>query len=133
LALICLVKGCGADVNKAMQNGLTSLKIAAIFGHEYVSTFLIKYGANVQVAAPAFGTAVDLSRKYAAAGRQIEYLEARTHCGRPECDGAGVKKCASCLKVYYCGRECQLAHWPAHKTECRRSADKAAKNMPEER
>jgi hypothetical protein len=99
---------------------------AARFGHEDVSIFLIKYGANVKDSAHAFGTAADLSRKYAAAGRQTEYLEARTHRAKPGCDGAGVKKCAGCLKVYYCARECQRAHWTAHMLECRRSAGKAA-------
>jgi len=28
------------------------------------------------------------------------------------------KKCAKCLSVYYCGRECQLANWKAHKPQC---------------
>jgi ankyrin repeat protein len=127
LAIVrCLVKECSADVNKAMHNGVTPLMIAARFQHEDVSTFLIKYGANVQDSLHSFGTAADLSRKYAAGGRQTEYLEARTHCANTGCDGAGVKKCAGCLKVYYCARECQLAHWLAHKAECRQRADKMA-------
>ena len=31
---------------------------------------------------------------------------------------AALKKCARCHKVAYCGRECQLKHWPTHKSAC---------------
>ncbi len=27
--------------------------------------------------------------------------------------------CTRCRKAAYCGRECQAAHWPVHKSECR--------------
>lgn len=30
-----------------------------------------------------------------------------------------LKSCAQCKAVTYCGRECQLAAWPAHKESCR--------------
>jgi ankyrin repeat protein len=122
----CLVKECGADTNKAVHNGVTPLMIAARWGHEDMVTFLIKYGANVKHSTRFDGTAADISQKYAASRKQTQYLEARTHCAKPDCYGAGVKKCAGCLKVYFCSRECQLTHWPAHKAECRQSADKAA-------
>jgi ankyrin repeat protein len=125
LAIVrCLVKEASADVNKATHDGVTPLMIAARFEHADVVTFLIKYGANVQDSADAHGTAADISKEYAAPSKQTQYLEARTHCAMPGCDGIGAKKCAGCLKVYYCTRECQLAHWPAHKAECRQSADK---------
>jgi ankyrin repeat protein len=121
-----LVKELHVDVNQATEDGVTPLMIAARMEHEDVVTFLIKYGANVKHSTDAYGTAADISKKYAATGKQTQYLEARTHCAKPKCDGAGVKKCTGCLQVYFCSRECQLAHWPAHKAECRQSADKAA-------
>ena len=31
---------------------------------------------------------------------------------------AVLKKCTRCHKVNYCGRECQLKHWPIHKSAC---------------
>jgi hypothetical protein len=31
-----------------------------------------------------------------------------------------VKKCTGCKQARYCGEPCQLAHWTAHKTDCRR-------------
>ena len=33
--------------------------------------------------------------------------------------GCGGAKCAQCKVTNYCGRECQLAHWDAHKKECK--------------
>jgi hypothetical protein len=57
---------------------------------------------------------------------QTAYLEARTHCVNPGCDGAGLKKCAGCLKVFFCGPACIRAHWPAHKVECKRIVVAAA-------
>jgi hypothetical protein len=121
-----MVKELRADVNQLTRDGLTPLMLAARNEHEGVVTFLIKYGAHVKDSTDAYGTAADISRRAGASAEQTQYLEARTHCAKPECDGAGAKKCAGCLKVYYCTRECQLAHWPAHKTECRQSANKAA-------
>jgi hypothetical protein len=128
----CLVKKCGADINEAKHNGVTPLMIAANCKHEDVVTFLIKYGANVKDSTDAYGTAANISKEYAAPSKQTKYLEARTHCTMPGCDGIGAKKCAGCLKVYYCTRECQLANWSAHKAECRRSADKTTAKRPEE-
>jgi ankyrin repeat protein len=122
----CLVKEFGADFNTTRPDGATPLMTAATCKHGDVVTFLIKYGANVQVAAPDFGTAADLSKRAGAPAKQTQYLEARTHCAKQGCNGVGAKKCAGCLQVYYCTRECQLTHWPAHKAVCKHSAGKAA-------
>lgn len=32
---------------------------------------------------------------------------------KPDC-----KRCSVCLNVWYCGRECQVKHWPTHKLKC---------------
>ena len=37
-------------------------------------------------------------------------------CGRP---AVGLRACARCRAVRYCSRECQAAHWPQHKRQCR--------------
>lgn len=35
------------------------------------------------------------------------------------CDATGkVRHCARCKAVYYCSKECQVAHWPEHKAMC---------------
>jgi len=40
------------------------------------------------------------------------------HCGKrpvgPHADG-GLMRCSKCLWVWYCGPDCQRAHWPRHK------------------
>jgi hypothetical protein len=34
---------------------------------------------------------------------------------------AKLKTCARCGTVGYCGRDCQVSHWPTHKARCNRS------------
>ena len=34
-------------------------------------------------------------------------------------NGRGLLRCSKCEEVYYCGKDCQAAHWPAHKLDCR--------------
>ena len=46
------------------------------------------------------------------------------HCGKAD-DGT-LKKCTACSQVLYCGRECQKAHWKAHKSECKKRRELAA-------
>jgi MYND finger len=52
------------------------------------------------------------------------WVEPPTCPDNPPCDGcrkrfAGTMQCAGCESVFYCGRECQVAHWTAtHKAEC---------------
>jgi hypothetical protein len=119
----CLVKEFGADVNRAMLNESTPLMTAAAFEHMEVVVWLSKHGADAQASYQRCGTAADVSRDVGASTEQTEYLQARTHCANPGCDGAGLKKCAGCLKVFFCGPACIRAHWPAHKAECKRIAE----------
>jgi len=32
----------------------------------------------------------------------------------------GSRLCSACHQIGYCSRECQKAHWKAHKAECKR-------------
>ena len=35
----------------------------------------------------------------------------------------GLQGCSRCGTARYCGRECQVKHWPVHKNSCRDSND----------
>ena len=37
------------------------------------------------------------------------------NCGEWDRTGKSFSRCSGCMLVYYCGRECQLAHWSEHK------------------
>jgi hypothetical protein len=47
----------------------------------------------------------------------------RPQCSKPRCAGVGRKKCEHCVLANiaapkrYCGRACQISHWPVHKKE----------------
>ncbi|XP_043204936.1 zinc finger MYND domain-containing protein 10-like [Amphibalanus amphitrite] len=34
------------------------------------------------------------------------------------CGEVAVKKCSRCKAAWYCGRQCQVKHWPVHKPDC---------------
>jgi hypothetical protein len=75
------------------------------------------------------GTVADISEMCDASVMQIAYIETRMHCANPGCSGAGLKKCANCLQVFFCSKECQVAAWPAHRADCKRRVEaRAAKN-----
>ncbi|KAK8070351.1 hypothetical protein PG997_010554 [Apiospora hydei] len=46
----------------------------------------------------------------------LEPICANRPCGKP-----GTASCGSCLMVLYCNQECQKAHWPNHKADCKAS------------
>ena len=43
-------------------------------------------------------------------------------CGKAETVDNKLKKCKSCKIVKYCSRDCQVSHWPKHKTDCKKRA-----------
>ena len=42
------------------------------------------------------------------------------NCGKEDIDG--LKACTACKMVKYCNRDCQIAHRPRHKKECKKRA-----------
>ena len=51
--------------------------------------------------------------------QQISITEMCSYCKR---DQSALKKCLSCGKVQYCGKECQRKHWKEHKSICKLSS-----------
>jgi hypothetical protein len=43
-------------------------------------------------------------------------------CANCGTKGPGLKRCAACSAVQYCGKDCQTAHWGAHKASCKEAA-----------
>ena len=52
----------------------------------------------------------------------IDMLLSCANCGKGEEDSTKLKKCSACLSVKYCSAECQKAHRPQHKKECKKRA-----------
>jgi hypothetical protein len=55
----------------------------------------------------------------------VERMRGVTECRCGRCDACGakttsLKKCGACARVAYCCQDCQRAHWPEHREECRR-------------
>eukprot|EP00730_Choanoeca_flexa_P000598 TRINITY_DN10262_c0_g1_i3.p1 TRINITY_DN10262_c0_g1~~TRINITY_DN10262_c0_g1_i3.p1 ORF type:complete len:309 (+),score=48.56 TRINITY_DN10262_c0_g1_i3:373-1299(+) len=47
-------------------------------------------------------------------------LQQQNVCGNPGCAAPNPKhKCARCMSICYCSRECQLQHYPTHKGPCK--------------
>jgi len=44
------------------------------------------------------------------------------NCGKGEESSNSLKTCTACKLVKYCSRDCQVAHWPQHKKECKKKA-----------
>ena len=42
-----------------------------------------------------------------------------SNCGNTESDDLRLKTCTGCVGIKYCSRECQIAHRPQHKQDCR--------------
>jgi hypothetical protein len=116
----------GADINRPGWYGATPLMMASHGKHQEIVRWLVKAGADTQTLFHDT-TAADISYYGGAPSEQTAYLEAKTHCSNSGCSGAGMMKCTGCKQARYCGEACQLAHWKAHKADCRRwSAELAA-------
>jgi ankyrin repeat protein len=124
-----LVKEFGADVNLVSYDGSTPLIVASHLKHEKIIKLLLKAGADAQATSVING--IHFTPAYVVAcakgpAELKEYLEAKTHCSNRKCSGAGIRKCTGCKQARYCGQACQLAHWPAHKAECKVRQAKAS-------
>jgi len=55
-------------------------------------------------------------------GNGVSVISVCANCGKGEEESGKLKNCTACKLVKYCSRECQIAHRPQHKKECRKRA-----------
>jgi hypothetical protein len=72
-------------------SGSTPLMAASYHKHKEVVVWLIKHAADAQATFQQVSTAADLSGEFGAPAEQTAYLEARTYCANPSCEGAGSR------------------------------------------
>jgi hypothetical protein len=54
----------------------------------------------------------------------------RAGCGAVESCPKAFKRCSRCHSVVYCSRDCQLAAWPSHKRDCKRTVAECEAGAP---
>jgi hypothetical protein len=96
------------------------LMVAAKVNNQTIIKHLVHKGARVR-AISRTGTAITLLECAGATAANIAYLEVRECCANPGCDDGGRKRCAVCKETRYCGKACQVMHWPLHRVSCRRA------------
>jgi hypothetical protein len=115
----CLVNS-RANVDQADNEEQTPLMMASYLKHTDVVNWLVKAGADVRTTSIYGCTAAKASKDGNAPAEQTAYLEAKMRCSHLGCSGAGIQRCTGCKQARYCGEPCQLAHWKAHKADCKR-------------
>jgi hypothetical protein len=90
-----------------------------------VVVWLTKHGADSQALHSTGRTAADMSKRHGTPTEQTAYLEARHTALNPDAVARAGSRSASCLVIFYCSKECQVADWPDHKVECGQSVEKA--------
>ncbi|CAN0149617.1 unnamed protein product [Ectocarpus fasciculatus] len=111
---------------------LRAQAVAAARQCETDGTFAPGFGAQL-ARLLGLGGQQELNRRMA--GHTVQKIKdkeaaraANIKCSRPTCGkrqgkasgGAKFKVCSRCQVAMYCSGECQKAHWPTHKMECRR-------------
>lgn len=119
----CLVKEHGAENGQLTEGGYSPLMLAAQNNNQVLIKHLVHKGARVGTESVG-GTALAMLRDSGATAAQIAYPEVRECCANPACvGGGGAKRCAVCKKTRYCGKACQVMHWPVHRVGCRWADD----------
>jgi hypothetical protein len=118
----CLVNELDADINITTFGGYTSLMVAAETNNQAITKHLVHKGARVR-AISLTGMAITLLECAGATAAEIAYLGIRECCANPGCDGGGRKRCAVCKEIRYCGKPCQVIHWPLHRVGCQQAPE----------
>jgi ankyrin repeat protein len=109
-------------VNKVNGEGASALLIGVQNEHIDCVRTLVRCGADILIQFK--GASLDdiadrttIADELKAALRLPEEKRRRcAHCSTTT--SAKLQKCSVCRMVYYCNRECQVAHWQQHKLVC---------------
>jgi hypothetical protein len=79
--------------------------------HASLVRWMVKEGADTQatvVREEGALAAADLSMIAKTSAEQTAYLEAKTHCSNPGCNGAGTKRCPAFKQARYLGSRASM-------------------------
>jgi hypothetical protein len=52
-------------------------------------------------------------------GKNKHFGSRSSVCANGQCRNRANAKCTACKRLWYCGKSCQVAHWPTHKRQCK--------------
>jgi hypothetical protein len=121
-----------AEIDSVDFQGLTSLHLAACFGHERVCAALLEAGACLIARTPSRHTPLMYAQQehptkasllvlLSGAGPEHPSGTVCDHCGKTA-EQAGIcclKVCGFCQNARYCCEACAAADWRRHKRACR--------------
>ena len=146
-------------MDQATNDGVTPLMVAAYLNHKALLRTLLEHRADPSLERAQDGSTAlhlaafqgnrecmklfapltspealaDVSRLVPAAMREKLQLRTCMRCGKMSFRVVEkIKRCNDCRTVRYCSRECQVAHWPEHKLECKKLAAARKKKEEEE-
>jgi ankyrin repeat protein len=125
-AIVRLLIKARANADAIDNNGATALTLAIHRGHSETAKYLRTRTSISNVCELPGG-----GRASAATITSHTELGQSMRCGNPECVLVGKSKCGTCRSVYYCGSECQRAHWKQHKKVCKQLATSGPHEQPD--
>jgi MYND finger/Ankyrin repeats (3 copies) len=112
--------------------GFTLLHYVVQAGYVPLCKLLIASGADPRIRTASGDTCADIARRFWPGRRDLASLfdpdTAQAPLGPTSCsfcektDGK-LRACSVCHSVLYCSRDCQRAHWQAHKPNCLSPSD----------
>jgi ankyrin repeat protein len=125
---IALLLQAGADIEVKTNAGLSALFLAVFKDHIDCVRALVRFGAdvNVKIILQIGGVSIvdyastrNNEALMAALRVKPDKLYRCAQCKKTTLDRKKSQKCPVCRTTSYCGRACQVAHWPIHNVVCK--------------